>query len=82
MKTTLELSFDEICLICEMANKFVDKLDNDIYFQKDVIKDLYEEFDDEVDERIKRLETKRKNTMELWEKIEKVKTIMIGGKNE
>ena len=82
MKTTLELTYDELCLISEMANKFVDKLDNDIYFQKDVIKDLYEEFDDKVDERIKRLETKQKNTMALWGKIEKVKKIMIGGKNE
>ncbi len=78
MKTTLELTYDELCLICEMANKFVDKLDNDIYFQKDVIKDLYEEFDDKVDERIKQLETKQKNTFQLWTKIEKVKT-MIGG---
>lgn len=79
MKTTLELTYKELGLICEMANRFVDKLDNDIYFQKDVIKDLYEEFDDEVDNRIKRLEIKEKNTMELWEKIEKAKAEMIKG---
>lgn len=79
MKTTLNLTYEELDLICEMANKFVDKLDNDIYFQKDVIKDLYEEFDDEVDNRIKRLEIKEKNTMELWEKVEKAKAEMIRG---
>jgi len=79
MTTNIELTYDELCLICEMANKFIDKLDNDIYLQKDVIKELYEEFDDKVDERIKRLKTKQKNTFQLWTKIENVKKMMIGG---
>lgn len=60
MKTTLELTYKEICLICRMANKYIQSLDERITF------------DDGIGITHKWADKEKKETFEFWEKIEKI----------
>lgn len=67
MKTTLELSFDEICLICDMARTYTRHLDEHIEFNK--------KMNLPTDWSVREID----KTYNFWEKIEKNKTAMIRG---
>lgn len=67
MKTTLELSYKEICLICRMANKYNQSLDESIALA------------DKLGVTHNWTDKEQKETFELWEKIEKIEEEMIRG---
>lgn len=67
MKTTLELTYEEICLICRMANKYTQSLDERIALDNEL--GIPHNFFDKD----------KKAAFELWYKIEKIENKMIKG---
>ena len=78
MKTTVELSYKELCLICDMAKEYYDKTQSQITVYKNM-NDLYDEIEIKTDEFLKLWERREKETMELWEKMEKAQKNALYG---
>lgn len=67
MKTTLELSYEELGLICRMANKYTQSLEERIAL------------DDELGIPHNFFDKDKKAAFEFWDKIEKIEKEMIRG---
>ena len=76
MKTTLELSFTEICLICEMAAAYSRKIDDRLADYE--FNNIYEKMGIDTKKSLEYWDRKQKETMALWEKMEKQKHEYIG----
>lgn len=77
MNTTIELSFAELCLICEMASQYSKKIDeriNDYEYN-----DIYEKMGINTDEFLKIWKRKQKETMDLWKKMEEAESKAVYG---
>ena len=68
MKTTLELSYAEICLICEMAAVYSRKIDDRIADYE--FNNIYEKIGIDTKKSLELLDKKQKETMALWGRME------------
>lgn len=78
MKTTLELTYEELELICQMSSRFVDDLDMRIFkIKQDIDRGIGTQ--ESNSEYIKSMESRSRGASMLWEKVEKTKNGMIRG---